>query len=151
MIPPQNPVSVLLLRFGRGRWGSLRLEDPAQPVPLTLIDAGEVIGVKEPVRIQVHELRCVPRDGARTFDWEDFPFLVAIAVDWIQRKAAELEARTLLLGATVPNEVALGIGIAAGRPSCDGWPSSMWPVIYRQPTDTLVVPRLDLGATLAAE
>jgi hypothetical protein len=151
LIPPDSPVSVLLLRFGRGRWGSLRLEDPAQPVPLTLVDAGDVIGVKEPVRIQVHELRCVPRDGARTFDWEDFPFLVAIAVDWMQRKAAKLEGRTLLLGATVPNEVALGIGIAAGRPSCDGWPSSMWPVIYRQPTDTLVVPRLDLGAALAAE
>jgi hypothetical protein len=145
------PVSVLLLRFGRGRWGSLPLEEPGRPVPLTLIDAGDVTGVKEPARVLVHELRCVPRDGARAFDWEDFPFLVATAVDWIQRKAAELEGQALLLGATVPNEVALGIGIAAGRPDCDGWPSAMWPVIYRQPTDTLVIPRLNLGATLPAE
>jgi hypothetical protein len=150
-VPPESPVTVLLLRFGRSRWGSLRLEDPAQPVPLTLIDAGEVIGAKEPVRVKLHELRCVPRDGARAFDWEDFPFLAAIATDWIQMKAAELQGRTLLLGATVPNEVALGIGIAAGRPSCDDWPSSMWPVIYRPPADTLVVPRLDLGATLPPE
>jgi hypothetical protein len=150
-VPSGPPVSVLLLRFGRGRWGSLRLEDPVRPVPLTLIDAAGVIGVKEAARVLVHELRCVPRDEAPAFDWEDFPFLAAIAVDWIQRKAGELEGRTLLLGATVPNEVALGIGIAAGRPACDGWPSSMWPVIYRQPTDTLVVPRLDLGATQSAE
>lgn len=153
-VPDDGPVSVLLLRFGRGQWGTLPVADPAdsaKPLPLTLTDAGEVVPVKEPARVAVHELRCVPRPGDRTFRWEDYPFLAAIAVDWIQRKAGELDGRTLLLGATVPNEVALGIGIRAGRPGCAGWPPQLWPVIFRPPDRTLVVPRLDLGAAAPPE
>lgn len=150
-VPDGDAVSILLVRFGRSRWGSLPLGDPAQPVPLTLLDEGEVVPVKEMTRVFVQELRCVPRDGARTFDWEDFPFLAAAATAWIQEKAQELPPSTLLLGATMPNEVALGAGIFSGRPESDGWPASMWPVIYQQPTDTLVVTRLDLGAGLPPE
>lgn len=145
-VPDGDPVTILLIRFGRSRWGSLALEDPAQPLTLTLLDAGEVVPVKEPTRVQVHELRCVPRDDAPAFDWEDFPFLAATATAWIQEKAKELPHSTLLLGATMPNEVALGIGISSGRPESDNWPATVWPVIYQQPTHALVVPRLDLGA-----
>lgn len=150
-VPGGDAVSILLVRFGHGRWGSLPLEDPAHPVPLTLLDAGEVVPVKEPARVLVHELRCLPRDGAPTFDWADFPFLAATATAWIQEKAKELTHSTLLLGATMPNEVALGIGISSGRPESDAWPATMWPVVYQQPTRTLVVTRLDLGAGLPPE
>jgi hypothetical protein len=145
-VPAGDPVNILLIRFGRGRWGSLALEDPAQPLPLTLLDAGEVIPVKEQARVQVHELRCVPRDDAAVFDWADFPYLAATATAWIQEKAKELAHSTLLLGATMPNEVALGIGTSSGRPETDNWPATICPIVYQQPTRTLVVPRLDLGA-----
>lgn len=150
-VPQRNPVSVLLLRFGRGRWGPLDLAAPSRPLPLTLTDAGCVVPVREPARVAVHELRCVPRTGARTFEWDDYPFLASIALDWIQRKARDLDGHTLLLGAIVPNEVALGLGIRAGRPGCDGWPSHMWPVMFNPTDKTLVVPCLDVGTAIAGK
>jgi hypothetical protein len=36
-------VSVLLLCFDQGRWGTLDLVSPSEPLPLTLIDAGNVV------------------------------------------------------------------------------------------------------------
>ena len=42
-VPDGDPVSVLLLRFGQGRWGTLDLVSPSEPLPLTLIDAGNVV------------------------------------------------------------------------------------------------------------
>lgn len=146
-----EPVSILLLRFGRGRWGPLELADPGGPLPLTLQDAGEVIPLKESARVLVHELRCAPRDGDQFFRWTDYPYLAALAVEWLQAKAAELPGHALLLGATMPNEVALGIGLLAGRPACDGWPERLWPVIFRPATRTLVTARLDLGVLIAAD
>jgi hypothetical protein len=45
----------------------------------------------------------------------------------------------------MPQEISLGLGIGAGRETHTGWPEDMWPVIHRQSTDTLVIPRLNLG------
>jgi hypothetical protein len=97
--------------------------------------------------VKVHELRCTPRPGDKFYKWEDFPFLTGLALDWIQGKAADpaLRDHTLLLGTRVPNEVALGIGIRAGRQSCTGWPPELWPVIWKPNKGPLVMTRLNLG------
>ena len=51
----------------------------------------------------------------------------------------------MLLGATMLPETALGLGITAGRAQRTRWPENMWPLVYRTATDSLVVPRLNLG------
>lgn len=145
-----SPVSVLLLRFGRAPWKPLPAVDaePANPDPwpLTLRDTAGVIPVKGTASVRIHELRCTPPGAAPQFDWADFPVLAAEAVAWVQRKSAELAGHVLLLGTTIPNELALGIGIAAGQENCLAWPSHLWPIVYRKPAESYVVPHLDLGA-----
>jgi hypothetical protein len=59
--------------------------------------------------------------------WDDFAALVIVCADWIERKVAELAGHTLLLGTAVPAEVALGIGIRAGRANRAGWPAHLCP------------------------
>lgn len=147
-----GPVSTLLVRYGRGPWGGAEGGLPAtgaepldlEPVPVTLHDMAGAIPRRGTFPVQLHELRCTP--SGRAFAWDDFPFLVEKAVTWIQAKTAELHGHTLLLGTAMPNEVALGIGLTAGRESCVGWPKTLWPVVYRKPAETLIVPRLDLGS-----
>jgi hypothetical protein len=147
-----EPVSVLLVRFGRTWWGPLPAAGAEPPdagvFPLTLHDVAGVIPVKGTAPVCIHELRYTPPADAPGFGWEDFPFLAAEAVAWVQRKTAELAGHVLLLGTVMPNEIALGIGIAAGQESCTGWPAHLWPVMYRKPTDSLVVPFLDVGAAV---
>ena len=145
-------VSVLLLRFSRAPWGPLPAvgaEPPdLEPLPVTVQDVAGVIPVKATASVRLHELRCTP--AGQQFAWDDFPFLVATAVDWIQRKTTELGGHTLLLGAIIPNEVALGIGLTAGREDCLGWPEQLWPIMYRKSANSLVVPYLDLGTAGSA-
>lgn len=143
-----GPVAVLLVRFVPRPWGALTMTDPPpDPVQLEILDAGEVMPAKSTARVPVHELRCTPREGDRFYRWEDFPFLADLAVRWIKEKAGPLEAsgHTVLLGMSVPNEVALGMGIRAGRPSFDGWPARLWPVNWKNPDGPLVTARLNLG------
>jgi hypothetical protein len=95
--------------------------------------------------IAVHELRCIPPAGETVFAWEDFPALAVTCTDWIERKAAELDGHVLLLGANMPNEVALGLGICAGQLKREHWPQHLWPLMYQAETNSFVIPRLDLG------
>jgi hypothetical protein len=147
-----EPLAMLLARFG-GRDGqpSQFGADPG-PVPrtLTLEDAAKVLpaGTSD---LMVHELRCVPPGDPPQFPWTAYPYLAASALSWIQRKHSELPGHTLLLAAVMPNEVALGIGISAGRESCTTWPGYLWPVIYRKPGKSLHVPRLNLGTARIEE
>jgi hypothetical protein len=142
------PASVLLLRFSGRSWGPL--PDVTVPVPdddrlcLHVTDAAGVVpsGVVQAV---VHELRCVPPDAR--FPWEDFPALAAGAAAWIERKTNELTGHVLLLGAVLPQEAGLGLGILAGQESRRaGWPVHLWPIIAEPVRHDLVIPRLDLGS-----
>lgn len=142
-------VSVLLLRLGYQAWGPLPAVDtdaafePTQMIKLKLSDA---VGLPphRSSRTTIHELRCLPSPGDQ-FPWSAIPSLVATAADWVERKSAELAGHTLLLGAVMPPEAALGLGITAGHPQCTQWPQEMWPLVYQAATHSLVVPCLNLG------
>ncbi len=84
---------------------------------------------------------------ARSFPWHAIPSLVTTAADWIECKSAELAGHTVLLGATMLPEAALGLGITAGHAQRTRWPENMWPLVYRAATDSLVVPHLNLGTS----
>jgi hypothetical protein len=96
--------------------------------------------------VLLHELRCLPPPGEQRFPWPDIPALAIAAADWIERKAAsaELAGHTLLLGAVMPQETGLGLGICAGQASRTHWPEHLWPLLYQR-GEPYVVPRLDLG------
>jgi hypothetical protein len=140
-------VTVLVVRFGRQEWGPL----PGVTVPLPddhqldlqLYDAaGARAGVSH---VDLHELRCVPRDAH--FLWQEFPALAAHAAAWLEQKTNELPGRTLLLGTVIPQEIGLGLGILAGQESRrSAWPTHLWPIIREPAQGELVVPHLDLGA-----
>jgi hypothetical protein len=141
-------VAVLLIRIGHQVWGGIP-DASVTPSPeegkhydLHVRDAsGACVDGKSDVML--HEFRYdVP--GVPSVPWSEFPALVAACADWLTRQAASLAGRTLLLGAVVPPEVALGLGIRAGRGSRGGWPSHLWPLMYSQ-ADCFVAPRLNLG------
>lgn len=141
-------VSVLLVRFSRFDWGPLPGVTAAPPVEgplgLHLYDAAGVIpaGVS---RADLHELRCVPLESQ--FPWRVFPALAAEAASWMERKAKELTGHTLLLGALMPQEAGLGLGILAGQEARRaGWPAHLWPIVLEPGKRELVIPRLDLGS-----
>lgn len=140
-------VSVLLLRLGYQKWGPLPEVDtgpePAQALHLEIHDAAGVTPNRSS-RITIHELRCLPSPGGQ-FPWHAIPSLVTASADWIERKSAGLAGHTVLLGATMLPETALGVGITAGHAQCTRWPENIWPLVYRTATDSLVVPRLNLG------
>jgi hypothetical protein len=140
-------VTVLLLRLGFQQWGPLPAigpdPEPTHTLRLELSDAAGVIPTR-PSRITIHELRCLPPPGGQ-FPWHAIPSLVTVAADWIERKSVELADHTLLLGAIMPPEAAIGLGITAGHPQRTRWPRNMWPLVYRTATDSLVVPYLNLG------
>jgi hypothetical protein len=150
-----QPVSILLVRFGWGRWGPLPhvggATGGAKRQPLILHDPAGIVPGRTSAQARIYEWRCTPAGGAPVFGWDQYPFLAESAVTWIQEKAKELAGHALLLGAVLPNEVALEMGISAGRESCADWPAHLWPVIYRKPADTLVVPRINLGASSLRE
>jgi hypothetical protein len=140
-------LSVLLLRLGHQRWGPLpdvhAGPEPAHALHLTVDDAAGIASGQSS-EVVIHELRCVPPSDGQ-FPWQAVPSLVAASADWIERKAAELPGHTLLLGTTMPPETALGLGITAGQVHRTRWPENIWPLIYQQSTDAMVVPRLNLG------
>jgi hypothetical protein len=139
-------VVVLLVRVGRKQWSGIPdAELTPEPEPnrhydLDILDvAGACAGGK--ASAELHELRYDLPIG--TVPPHDFPTVVTACADWIERKASVLVGHTLLLGTVVPAEVALGIGIRAGRANRAGWPSHLWPLQHS--ADGLVVPWLNLG------
>ena len=143
----RRPVSVLLLRLGRQSRGPLPAvaDEPARPtdIRLQLKDAAG-LGLPSRLRCQIHELRCLPPDGQPRFLWPVFPVLVSEAARWIRQATASMDGHTILLGTVMPPEVALGLGITAGRTD---WPKTIWPILWQSDTGAFVVPRLDLGRT----
>jgi hypothetical protein len=141
-------VAVLLLRIRGNPWGPIPQagKEPAEaPAVLRVHDYART-GLTGDSEVVVHELRCIPPAGETVFAWEDFPALAVMGADWIERKAAELDEHVLLLGANMPNEIALGLGICAGQLRRAGWPEHLWPLMHQPETGSFVIPRLDLGA-----
>ena len=152
--PAHHHVSVLLLRLGCQKWGPLPEIDtempeadtetqPAHPLQLCIDDTAGVTASCPPT-ITIYELRCVPPSGGR-FPWNAIPSLVSASAGWIEGKAAELAGHTLLLGAAMPPETALGLGLTAGHTHRTRWPENIWPLVYQTAAEPLVVPDLDLG------
>lgn len=141
-------VSVLLLRFSYQGWGPLPAVGsgpaPIGPRRLRVSDAAGVIPAWSP-RVTIRELRCLPPPCGQ-FPWPAVPALVTAAADWVERTSASLTSHTLLLGAVMPPETALGLGIVAGHPQRTRWPQHLWPLVYETATGSLAVPRLDLGS-----
>jgi hypothetical protein len=146
-------LAILLVRLGPQPWGPIpdapAGPDPARPVTLDLDDAAG-LNAATSGWTEIHELRILPPHGT-TFAWPAYPALVAEVSAWIRRKAAELDGRTLLLGANLPAEIALGLGIDAGQPALSGWPAHLWPLVYRPSTDAFVIPGLDLGTAATSQ
>jgi hypothetical protein len=141
-------VSVLLLRLGHQKWGPIPdADNGSKPVHALHLEIDDAAGVtpKRPSSITIHELRCLPSSGGQ-FPWHAIPSLVTASANWIECKSAELAGHTMLLGATMLPETALGLGITAGHAQSTRWPQNLWPLIYRTATDSLVVPHLNLGA-----
>jgi hypothetical protein len=140
--------AVLLIRVGHQVWGGIP-DASVTPSPeegkrydLHVRDAtGACVDGKSDVAL--HEFR-YDMPTVPSVPWTEFPALVAACADWLTRQAASLAGHTLLLGAVVPPEVALGLGIRAGRSSRGGWPPHLWPLMYSR-ADGFVAPRLNLG------
>ena len=140
-------VSVLLLRLGQQSWGPLAAADPgAAPDQELHLEISDLAGVtpSRSSHVTVYELRCPPPPSGQ-FPWRAIPSLAAASAAWIEERAAALADDTLLLGTTMPPESALGLGIYAGHPQRTRWPENLWPVVYQPATNSLVVPRLNLG------
>jgi len=140
---------ILLVRLGRQSWGPVpdvpAEPDPGAPLTLVLEDAAG-LGRVGTFGTEIRELRIVPPDGCSLFPWPAYPSLVAEVSEWIRRRAAELDGHPLMIGTILPPEVALGVGIDAGRLTGEAWPTHLWPIISNPTTNALVVPRLNLGA-----
>ena len=143
---------ILLVRLGRQSWGPVpdapAEPDPGAPLTVVLEDAAG-LGRVGTFGTEIRELRIVPPGGYRLFPWPAYPSLVAEVSEWIRRRSSELDGHQLMIGAILPPEVALGLGIDAGRLTSSAWPTHLWPIVSDPMTKALVVPRLNLGtATL---
>jgi hypothetical protein len=65
---------------------------------------------------------------------------------WIRQWAVNTGTHPVMIGAILPPEVALGLGIDAAQLTEPGWPGHLWPIVPKPPSNDLVVPHLNLGA-----
>jgi len=146
--PRPAPVRVLVVRFSTQEWGPLpppHIEPEAQRLALRIRDAAD-LGLPASLDTTVTELRCIPDGGG--FPWHAFPALVRCAGAWIEKQAANTPDALLLLGTSLPQEVAVGLGIDAAQAGHGTWPRHMWPMVHRRREGepaSFVVPRLDVG------
>jgi hypothetical protein len=143
-----RPVSILVLRLGSQEWGPLPAVTGkpihSRSARLCLEDAAG-LHLPEQFCCDIYEFQSLPPDGQQHFPWAVFPSLADEAAHWVRRTAAELEGHTILVGAVMPPEIAVGLGIAAAR--ADDWPDTLWPILHRPDDHRLIVPRLNLGCS----
>jgi hypothetical protein len=139
---------ILVIRLGGQSWGPLpeapAEPNPATPLAMTLEDAAGLTS-DGAFDTDIHELRVLPPAGGKLFPWAAYPALASKAATWISERAVEFGSRPILIGAILPPEIALGLGIEAARPTGPIWPGHLWPIVARPPSSNLVVPRLNLG------
>ncbi|MDG4766466.1 hypothetical protein O7632_20520 [Solwaraspora sp. WMMD406] len=113
-----------------------------EPIVVELHDAAG-LGLPETASTTLREWRYLPRPGETYHHWEDYPQIVTAAVQWIAEQVAEAPGATVLLGAQLPQEVSVGLGIRSARQS--GWPRHLWPLVHSMTNGTFTVPGLNLG------
>lgn len=156
---PSSKVLLLVLRTSHHEFGPL----PRLPVDLTqraahdfavaavtdreplVIDLYDAAGLDLPATVPttLREWRYLPRPGQTHHQWQDYPQIVAAAAQWIADQAAAAPGATILLGAQLPQEVAVGLGIRSARQP--GWPRELWPLVHSVSDGAFTVPQLNLG------
>lgn len=156
----QTPV-VLLLRFTATKWGVLEYRlpdiDVTTPPDACVTNWADLSLQSGPAEVRefrlVHPAPQPGREAHTLIPWAAYPALVRAAVDWIIRQAGNSEAHPLLLGACMPQEIGIGIGIRGAGRRANEWPVNLWPMIWptgRDPMlkDRFIVPNLNLGGCL---
>jgi hypothetical protein len=150
-------VLLLIVRVTHGPVGPITMDLPGTE-PFTLEISPTLAGHALPAgphRVSTVELRLGPDDADRKhmpeLAWKAFPSAVSVIAGWIARQAAEHKARTVLLAARMPQELAVGLGIQLtqrswARGDGDRWPRHLYPVVQVAGSDRLAVPDLQLGA-----
>jgi hypothetical protein len=113
-----------------------------EPLIIELYDAAG-LDLPATVPTTLREWRYLPRPGETHHQWQDYPQIVAAAAQWIADQAAAAPGATILLGAQLPQEVAVGLGIRSARQP--GWPRELWPLVHSASNGGFTVPRLNLG------
>ncbi|WP_166355279.1 hypothetical protein [Phytoactinopolyspora limicola] len=138
-----KPATLLLVRMSPGAWGPIPPGDetPAQPIHLTLRDAGGNTGLTGTVDLEFREWRAFP--DTRHHAWENYEPLAQSAARWISAVWRE-RGGVVLLGMVAMPEAVAGIGILATQMG-ESWPEHLWPVMWNGHGGPMVIPDLDLG------
>ncbi|WP_326554042.1 hypothetical protein [Micromonospora sp. NBC_01813] len=113
-----------------------------EPIVVELCDAAGLT-LPDTMSTTLREWRYLPGQGETHHQWQDYPQIVAAAAQWIAEQAAEAPDAVILLGAQLPQEMSVGLGIRSARQS--GWPRELWPVVHSVSSGSFTVPRLNLG------
>lgn len=144
-------VTILLVRLSAVSWGPLPplygAQVAASAVAATQVADAAGIGVSGTVDYILREWRCLPPPGndPAAHKWEDFEALAHGAVRWISDHAKLPPEEVLLLGASIPQEIGLGIGIHVRRMDETQWPGRLYPMVWDADEAGFVIPNLDLG------
>jgi hypothetical protein len=135
----------LLIRVVIGPIGPIGL-DLTGHQPVTLRAPASLIGPvlpAGPAVAPVAEWRLVSHSRTReALPWRAFPRVADGIAEWVIKQAVAHSCDVVVIGARLPQELAVGLGIQLGqRPS--SWPWRMYPAIYDH--GQLVIPDLQLG------
>lgn len=134
-------VTLLLIRTSDLPYGSLPATTGRRLPTVAVRDAAR-LGL--PRRATVTMQEWTYRPPHRLVAWSEYQAVAAAAAEWIRERAAAAgEDGTILLGALVPQEIGVGIGIVAA--SMPDWPAHLWPLMYDAENDRLVTVELNLG------
>jgi hypothetical protein len=140
----QPKLLILLIRVVIGPIGPIGLDLAAAP-PVTLRAPASLIGPVLPAgpgQVPVAEWRLASRGPRQPLPWAAFPRVADSIADWVVAQASAQQADVVVLGARMPQELAVGLGVQLGqRPT--SWPWRMYPAFYDQ--GQLVIPDLQLG------
>jgi hypothetical protein len=149
-------VTVLVLRMLPAAWGPLPTpgEESASSSSLLRLAIADScgIGFDGSTHVTVLEWRCLPGPGqSGAHRWHDYEDLARSAVGWIAGLALTASADVVLLGALMPQEVGLGMGMILRRLDPLGWPTHLYPLVLDGSTGGFVIPGLDLGRDPVSE
>ena len=148
---------LLIVRVTHGPVGPITM-DLSNTGPFILEISAGLTGHTIPAgthRVSAVELRLgsdnAGREAVPELPWKAFPAAASAIAGWIVRRAAEHKARTVLLAARMPQELAVGLGIQLtqrswARGDAERWPRHLYPVVQVAGSDRLAVPDLALGA-----
>lgn len=141
--PAHSHVRILLLRTTSQKWAHLTSKGWIRDVARLTVTDYAGLGIAGSRDVEIHEWRFIPPKGAPFHAWHTYPDIVAAAVDWICRTA--LPDGLNLLGAIVPQEVSLGMGLDIPSSRRDDWPQSVWPLYKLDDATPMTIPGLPLG------